>query len=60
MNIYTGYLWKGERLAYTVRDIVASSEQDAARRSITALRSSWVSSGASRRQVRATRVLWPI
>ena len=38
MNIYTGYLWKGERLAYTVRDIVAKDKRDAARHSITALR----------------------
>ena len=38
MNIYTGYLWKGERLAYTVRDIVASDKRQAGQRSITALR----------------------
>ena len=37
-NIYNGYLWKGERLAHMVRDIVASSENQAAQRSITALR----------------------
>ena len=38
MNIYTGYLWKGERLAYTMRDIVAANRKQAAQRSITALR----------------------
>ena len=38
MNIYTGYLWKGDRLAYTVRDIVASDKRQAGQRSITALR----------------------
>lgn len=37
-SVYTGYLWKCGRLKWTARDIVAQSNEQAAKRVVHALR----------------------
>ena len=64
--IGTGQAWGEEGLSFTSDDLGCAGPPSSASRamyrwrSISALRLSWVSSGASRRQVRATRVPCPI
>ena len=37
-SVYTGYVWKCGRLEWTARDIVAQSDEQAAKRTVSALR----------------------